>query len=110
MVSIVFPVASVLLLLTIVGIPIGVIGLIAFAGAMIFSWISAAIILGVFLHRWLKKVNVFTISWKTILLGVVVFSLLGLVPVIGWIIQCALVLLALGSAMKFKWNMMKEWR
>ncbi len=109
-VAIVFPVSSILLIFSIVGMPIGVIGLFAFAAAMLFSWILAAIMLGVFLHRWIKRVNVFAISWKTIVLGVAAFSFLGLVPVVGWIVQCALVLLALGSAMKLKWSIAKEWR
>ena len=109
-IAVVWPVASFLILFTFVGAPIGVAAFLSYGAIMVFAWILSAILLGSALKRWIKKENTHEISWKTILLGAFVFKLLSFVPIVGWILQCGIVLTALGATMKLKWNLVKEWR
>src|SRR3989344_2936150 len=97
---IVLPVLSVLLLITVVGIPLGIMGIVSFVAAMLFSWILAPILLGSIVYRFIAKRDLYEVSWTTILLGVVLYSLLGLIPVLGWIVQVGLMFAALGAAIE----------
>ncbi len=104
------PIGSIILLITIVGVPLGILGLMACIGLIVFSIISAAIILGSVLLKWLSKNPEFKINWKTILLGSFVFSLLTFIPIAGWAIQGILVLMALGWIVHKSWQSIKQWR
>lgn len=104
------PVASIILMVTVIGLPLGILGLIGYVAIIIFSSIAAPILMGSLLHKWIKKPEGYLVSWKTIVLGVAVYFLLGLVPVIGWIIRCAFVLISLGALTKIKIDVVKEWR
>jgi len=107
---IIIPIASILLLITVIGIPLGILGLVLYVGLMIFSMIMAPVLLGSIVHKWIKKTNTYNVSWKIILLGVILYILLGVIPVIGWIIRLILILLVLGSASKMKLDSIKKWR
>jgi hypothetical protein len=109
-VLIIIPVASIFLMITVIGIPLSLFGLIAYAGFMIFSFIMAPVVLGSLVHKWIKKTNTYHVSWKIILLGVVLYMILGIIPVIGWIVKLALILLVLGSVSKMKLDSAKQWR
>lgn len=103
------PIISVLLLATLIGIPLGILGLIGFAALMIFAWIISPIILGSTAYRYFSKRET-EVSWKTILLGVFLYSLLGFVPFIGHLAQILLMLLTLGTIVSLKLQIIKEWR
>lgn len=103
------PVASALLLVSIVGIPLGILGLLSYAALMIVACIMAPIILGSVLYKQFFK-GALEVNSKTIVLGVLVYFVLSLVPVLGWIVNFALMLLALGSIATLKWSVLKEWR
>jgi len=109
-VLIVLPVVSVMLLVTLIGVPLGLLGLVAFATLLLIASPLAAIILGSVLHKWMFKPAEYQIAWQTILLGAVVYTLLGLIPILGGIAKFVLVLLAIGSMMKIKWDIAKGWR
>jgi hypothetical protein len=103
-VLIVLPVASILLLITVVGVPLGVIGLLGFILAIVVSGLIAPILLGSLLNNWAKKNSSNEVSGKTIILGVLVYFVLVFVPFLGWALQCGFFLLALGAASKLKWK------
>ncbi|MDO8576009.1 MAG: hypothetical protein Q7R90_01710 [bacterium] len=107
---IVLPVVSIMLLVTLIGVPLGILGLIGFAALLLVASPLAAIIVGSVVHKWMFKPAEYQIVWQTILLGVAVYTLLGLIPVLGGIVKFVLILLAIGSMMKIKWDMAKEWR
>ena len=106
---IVMPIVSVLLLVSVIGIPLGVLGLIGFVGAALFSWLIAPVLLGSLIYRWIKKGD-YVVNWKTILLGALAFFILGLIPVLGSLVQCAFIILTFGALLKLKWQLIKEWR
>lgn len=103
------PILSVLALITLVGIPFGVLGLISFIALLIFSWLVTPIIVGSVIQRYFSKGS-WHVSWKTVLLGAFVYSILGVIPFIGWIAQILIMLIALGVVVSVKWSIVKEWR
>lgn len=108
---IVTPVVSVILLATFVGVPFGLLGVAAYAGALIIvSMMTAPIVIGSMVHKWVFKPSEYQISWKTIVLGVAIYALLTLIPFFGWIVKFGAVLLTLGAMTKIKWDILKEWR
>lgn len=106
---IVLPIISAVLIATFVGMPLGFLGLLIFSAMMIFGGLIAPVILGNMLSIWLFKKSGET-SWKTILLGVVVFYVAGFIPFVGWLARTFFLLLAIGAALRFKWGIAKEWR
>lgn len=103
------PVVSVILLITVLGMPLGFVGLIAFVAIMLFSWILMPLILGSLVYKWFTKRG-YEVNWKTILIGILVNALLGLVPFVGWIVQLGFMLLTIGAIVQLKWNLAREWR
>jgi hypothetical protein len=108
---IVLPVVSVLLLTTIIGIPLGVLGLFVFGAVMIVGSFAAAILSGSVVHKWITKSSEYRVDWKTILLGVFMYGVVfSLVPFIGWVIKMAVFLVALGAMWDIKVQALKDWR
>lgn len=109
-IAIVLPILSVLLLVTVIGIPLGLIGLIATAALALFVCLVAPIILGSVVHRWITKKTEYHITWGTVLLGTILYVALGFIPFIGWILNAFVALLTLGAMTRIKWNVAKTWR
>lgn len=106
---IVLPILSIILLITIIGIPLGVIGLLSFIMLFIFASIITPIFLGALIYKWVSK-SEYIVNWKTILLGVVAYVVLGLIPFVGWIVICVSGAITLGAALNIKWQVAKEWK
>lgn len=106
---IILPFVSLFLFVTLVGIPFGIIGLLGFVIMMIFAWILTPIIVGSIVYSYFSKRD-WEVSWKTILLGVFLFTLLGLVPFLGSFVQMLLMFIVLGSVVTLKFRILKEWR
>lgn len=106
---IVVPIVSLFLLLTIIGLPLGALGMVGYIGALIAACIVAPITLGSFVNHWVSKKG-YVVTWKTILIGVVVYALLGFIPLIGGLAKFIVFILTLGALLSIKWNVAKEWR
>jgi hypothetical protein len=109
LVLVALPAASVLLMASIIGLPFGLLGVLSFIAALLFAWIVAPIIVGSVLYRYFSK-REWEVSWKTIVLGVLVYSVVGLVPILGGLLQLAAILLALGAIAAVKWEIVRQWR
>lgn len=103
------PFISILFFVTLIGIPVGILGLLGFVIMLMFSCLVAPIIVGSVVYRYFSKRDI-EISWKTIILGVVIYSLVGLIPFIGGLAQFVLMLMTLGSIAMIKWQVAREWR
>lgn len=91
---IVTPILFVLFFATILGIPLAFLTLIFFLLLLAYSKILAAMAIGKRVAPYLgKKIS---LAWMYVL-GVVIFSLISFVPVVGWIINTALGLMAMGA-------------
>jgi len=107
---IVLPIISILLLVTIVGIPLGILGIVSIIAFGILGCALAPIFIGSLLYKWIGKKEEFQVNWKTILLGVVVYCVLGLIPFVGRAIVSLFCLAAIGTIVDLKWQIIKEWR
>ncbi|XKT74346.1 MAG: hypothetical protein ACJKTH_03250 [Patescibacteria group bacterium UBA2163] len=107
--AIVLPIISIILLFTIIGLPFAGLGLIAFAGLMLMGAILTPIALGSLLMKWTDRQPEYVVNWKSILLGVLVYMLLGFVPFIGGLVQLILTIMVIGGIVKLKLDIAKEW-
>jgi hypothetical protein len=103
------PVISFIFLITVIGIPLGILGLVGFAGLMILGWILTPIVMGCAVYGYFSK-QPYEVSWKTITLGVVIYTILGIIPFLGWIVQLLATLMTVGAIIVMKVDMMQEWR
>lgn len=93
---ILIPILIVVLFITILGIPIAAISLFAFIISLILASAIAAIWLGQFIWKKMGRGNdIF--AWQPLALGVIIYQLLKLIPVIGWIGVAIMFLAAFGS-------------
>lgn len=101
---VVTPILAVVLFVTIIGVPLGILTLLGYAFLLLLSCVFAAITAGAWLEKWIWKRD--TITWRTILLGAFVYMLLGWIPFVGWIAKAILFLVsfgALGAYMRREW-------
>ncbi len=106
---IVLPIISAVLIGTVIGIPLGALGFLTFFILMTAIGLITPVVLGNMLSVWLFKGTGET-TWKTILLGVVVFYIAGFIPFVGWLARTFFFLLTLGASLRFKWELTKDWR
>ena len=90
----VLPVAGIIVLVTVIGIPLGIILLLLYGIFLYLGWIIAAAILG----NWgLKMIKWEKAGWiLTGIIGLVVLSLLAMIPVLGCLINFCAMILGLG--------------
>lgn len=104
------PAASVVLLMTVIGVPLGALGLIVFGALILFASIASPIVLGSIVRRWISKSTEHDIRWTTILLGAALFTLLNAIPFVGWIAKFVILLMTAGAVTKIKWGIIQDWR
>jgi hypothetical protein len=97
---IVVPIVIVLLFLTIIGYYLAIVLALIYALALALAGILSAIALGYLVLRWLSKPMDRIVPWQAILIGIVVWSLLRLIPVVGWIAIALIFLMVLGTLMR----------
>ena len=99
------PVAALLLIATLIGMPIGLLILFAYITLLFASWSLAGIFVGALLSRLITKE--YTVSWLWVIVGTFVFFLLGLVPVVGWVLALFALLVMLGGIATLGYRMLK---
>lgn len=99
-VLIVTPVLGVLLLITVVGFPVGIMLLLAYATSLIFSCFATAYFLGALIWKWIKKD--FRFNWQTIVIGSLAYMVLAWIPILGWL-ACAILFLSTYGAFARTW-------
>jgi hypothetical protein len=100
---IVTPVFAVLLLITGLGFVLGIITLLVYVLLILFAKVYAGIVFGGILDKYLFKKEK-GLDWKSVFIGVVLLSLIGLIPVIGWIISFVIFLASLGALLQVKYQ------
>jgi|SRR6185369_16517143 len=107
---ILFPIVSAFLCATFIGLPIGIVGILSYVILLIISSVLAALFVGSLVYKWATKNTSYEVSWKTAVTGVIIYCLLGVIPVIGFLLKFLLVPLAFGVILKAKWNLIKTLR
>jgi hypothetical protein len=108
--AIVVPIVSVLLLITVLGMPLGFLGLFGFVALAIFTAITAPIVVGAFIFKKGFRTPDYEISWRSILLGVLVYSIISIIPFVGWVFGLMVFLMSMGAVVRMKWEMASQWR
>lgn len=107
---IVAPLASILLMVTVVGAPLGLIALIFWAVLLYVGKLVAALSVGAWIQSLWTKKNSFEPIWISATLGVFILMLVGAVPFIGWVAVCLVFLSALGALVRYDWNLVGNLR
>lgn len=104
-VAILVPMVIVVLAMTLIGLPISILLGLVYLLAFFFVYLSAAMLIG----SWLVKKSEKTLSRQlgALAAGVVVMGLLIIIPVVGWLIHCIVVLMALGGFWQDRYKMFK---
>jgi cytoskeletal protein CcmA (bactofilin family) len=91
------PIALVLAFATFVGIPFGILGVAIYSIFLIIASIYGPIVLGALIYKITKRQKEITVSYKTVVIGVVATIVLNFIPYIGDIIKYAFIVVALGA-------------
>ena len=94
---VVIPFAALFLLISMLGALIGLAVILMYIFLLIGASVYAGIIFGGWLYKYIWKDKTIEVNWKTAFLGIVLLHLIGLVPLVGWVIKLLLMLTALGS-------------
>jgi len=95
------PIASVLLIVSLVGLPLGLIGGLVYVALLLVSRICAGMVLGTLVWRLVMKEKQFRVDWKTAVVGLALLPAVAWIPILGWLVWLVLLLAALGSVTLF---------
>lgn len=107
---IVVPVLVLILLISVIGITLGLMTLFAYIAALIAVSMVAPIIVGGILYKVLFSASAYEVHWKSILLGVVILSILSILPIVGWLLKFLIYAVTLGAMLGIKWDVAQGWR
>jgi len=103
------PIVGIILLVTVLGMPLGFVALLLYVVWLIIADILAGVVFGSWLFKVLGKGKKYLVDWKRVVVGVFLLTLLGAIPVIGWFLSAAFFLVSLGAVVQFmKGHVMKE--
>lgn len=92
---IIVPIVSIILLMSVLGMVIGGFLIGVYILMLFVAKVYAGIVAGAFMAKWIKKEAI--VNWKWAILGIVVLQIVSLVPIIGWIVCCAIILATFGT-------------
>jgi hypothetical protein len=92
------PVAAVLVMITIIGIPIGILALLAYAALLLVGYVSAAVVIGGLLLGRFKAEAVQLAAWRAgaAVLAVLALALVSRIPFLGGFVQFAALVVGVG--------------
>lgn len=97
----------VLLMIAMVGIPVAMMLIFLTVLLCLLAIVYATVTVGVWVMNRISKSENTDIKWQHVLLGVVIYKLVGLVPLVGWLLVLAVTLLALGALLISLWQRMR---
>ncbi len=107
-VLVILPIAVIISLITVVGVFLGIIGVLLYLLMAIFASVFAPIMLGTIIFRKLLKKPEFGVDWKSILTGIVVMKVIGIIPFVGWIFCFVFFLAAFGALFNYLYKHFKK--
>ena len=108
-VVVLLPIVSGILLVTLVGIPLGILGFLSLGALLVVSWIVSPIVVGSIVYHYFSKKE-YEVSWKTTLLGVVIYSLVSIIPLVGWLAAALLLFVVVNIVATLVWGALSQWR
>jgi cytoskeletal protein CcmA (bactofilin family) len=101
-VLIVTPIACIIAMITVIGIPLSILALLFYIIDMVFVWLFLPVFLGAIAWKYFKKQDTIVLTWKTALLGAGIAVVLGFIPIVGWIACFLVFLTVLGGLVRLK--------
>lgn len=98
------PIAVIILLVTVVGVGLGVLLGVIYALLAVLALSLAGIAFGSWLLKIIKKEHRYPVDWQPVVLGVIVISFLKFVPFLGWLVVFVFILLVLGALYRLTWQ------
>jgi len=102
------PIVVLVLLVTIVGYYVSFIAGAIYILALLLTNILSAVVSGYYIMKYLTKPTDQVPVWQPVVIGAVAWSLLGLIPVIGWVVMTAVYLQTLGALVMVARNAVRE--
>ncbi len=80
---VVVPIAAIILLATVIGLPIGLLILGLYAVTLGLAKFLVPILVGSLIFKWIRKEKAYRLDWLTALVGAIVALIIGLIPFLG---------------------------
>lgn len=107
LIAVAAPVLVVLLCVTVVGIPLGILLALFYAAGLIIAGIFAGVALGSFVTKRIFKRSEYEVTWKIVLGGTVLLFLLKAIPFVGIILSLLFMLPVLSAITRLFYEQMK---
>lgn len=91
------PILALLLAITVIGLQLSLILLVAYFILLLITKVVASLIVGSWIFKRIRKSESYQLGWKEVVVGVLVFALISLIPFIGWIFGFIITLIVLGA-------------
>ncbi|MFC1955751.1 polymer-forming cytoskeletal protein [Chloroflexota bacterium] len=91
------PIAAIIVMITVVGLPLGIISLLLWGIALYLCQVPVALLLGRLIIRQNRALDSTGIMIGALALGLLILFVLRLIPIIGWIVGLLVVLFGLGA-------------
>ncbi|HEY4489891.1 MAG TPA: hypothetical protein VJC12_01385 [Candidatus Paceibacterota bacterium] len=104
------PILIVLVFLTFIGIPFGLLGIALYTLVLVFAYVYAPVVTGSLLYHLFKIDEAIVVNWKTIIIGVIITIIFSYIPYIGPILKYGLLLVALGGIYRVLYDKFIETR
>jgi cytoskeletal protein CcmA (bactofilin family) len=104
---IVMPIVAVLAVVTLIGMPLGVIIGMAYIIFIILAKVFAGVIFGSWLHKILRKKESFELNWQIAVMGIIVLYVISWIPILGWLLCAVFFLASFGGLLKIWYD--KHW-
>lgn len=102
------PVASILLLITMIGVPLAGMSMLAYGLLTLLACTYAGIVVGAWGNKLIRKTEHAEITWQNAVAGVALLTIVKLIPFIGWIAGFFAFLVTFGSIAEIAYK--KFWR
>ncbi|MBL8030587.1 MAG: hypothetical protein JNN11_05060 [Candidatus Doudnabacteria bacterium] len=103
-----WPIAVLVVALTIVGYYVALVLGLAYVAALLIASLMSAIFVGNLAMGYLAKGEKHVPSWQIAVLGVLLWQLLSLIPIVGWVVKAAVFVMVLGALFKYIKSELKE--
>jgi hypothetical protein len=105
--SIIMPIAAVILCLSFLGIYLGIVIIFTWILLMVIGWAIGLISFGIWLEALLRRTSQ-NVNYSGIAIGVFIASLIHMIPVIGFIFFVILMLAGIGAVAEMLWRLNKN--
>jgi len=104
------PVAAVILMITVIGLPLGI-GLLILIPILIFiGKLVTIFVLGCWAQKLWNKETPDRPTWLAAFVGSIILMFLGIIPLLGWLAIAVVGLTSLGALIRYDWNLLKTLR